>query len=110
MRRLNAMLDVFLLLQLLISLAAVRAPAPFVPTQLQLIMQQPNGATWIRVCAKQKVIPTLQRVHQYDSALKLVTDNGHQVSEEIYNCIVAEYHKHAKTSESLRGKFFERHA
>ncbi len=104
------MLDAVSLPELLISLPAVRVPALLVPSQLQLIMQQPNGATWIRVCAKQKVIPTLQGVHQYDSALKLVTDNGHAVSEEIYNCIVAEYHKHAKTSEGVRGTFFERYA
>ena len=67
-----------------------------VPTQQQLIMQQPNGPIWIRVCAKQNIVPTLQHVHQYDAALKLVTDNGHQASEEIYSCIVSEQQRHLK--------------
>jgi hypothetical protein len=65
-----------------------------VPTQQQLIMQQPNGPIWIRVCADQNIVPTLQHVHQYDAALKLVTDNGHQASEEIYSCIVSEQNRH----------------
>jgi hypothetical protein len=64
------------------------------PFQQQLILQQPNGLIWMRVCAKLRIIPTLQQVHQYDAALKLVTDDGHKASEEIYTCIVSEQHKH----------------
>lgn len=64
------------------------------PHQQQLILQQPNGLIWMRVCAKLRIFPTLQQVHQYDAALKLVTDDGHKASEEIYTCIVSEQHKH----------------
>lgn len=64
--------------------------------QHQLILQQPNGPTWLRVCAKLNHFPSLQQVHQYDSALKLVTDNGHEATEEIYSCIVSEHQKLAK--------------
>ena len=92
-RCLNAMLDVLLLLELLISLAAVRAPARVVPTQLQLIMQQPNGVNWIRVCAMQNNMPTLQEVYMYNAALKLIIDSGHDVSEETYSGIVREHRK-----------------
>lgn len=46
------------------------------------------------MCAKLRIFPTLQQVHQYDAALKLVTDDGHKASEEIYTCIVSEQHKH----------------
>jgi hypothetical protein len=76
--------------------AAVRAPAPVVPMQHQLILQQPNGPNWLRICAKLNHFPSLQQVHQYDAALKLITDNGHQATEEIYSCIVSEHQKHAK--------------
>jgi hypothetical protein len=67
---------------------------PNIPTQLRLIVQQPNGPLWIRVCAKLGITPSLQQVHQYDAALKLVIDNGHQPSEEIYTCIVSEQQRH----------------
>ena len=64
------------------------------PHQQQLILQQPNGLIWMRVCAKLRIFPTLQQVHQYDAALKLVTDDGHKASDEIDTCIVSEQHKH----------------
>jgi hypothetical protein len=80
----------------------VRAPAPVGHTQLQLIAQQPNGPIWIRICAKLNIEPSLQQVHQYDSALKLVVDNGHQASEEIYTCIVSEHQKHMNEQKRLK--------
>ena len=80
----------------------MRAPAPVGHTQLQLIAQQPNGPIWIRICAKLNMEPSLQQVHQYDSALKLVVDNGHQASEEIYTCIVSEHQKHMNEQKRLK--------
>jgi hypothetical protein len=69
---------------------------PRLSPQQQLILQQPNGLIWLRVCAKLRIVPTLQHVHQYDAALKLVTDDGHKPSEEIYTCIVSEQNKHVQ--------------
>jgi hypothetical protein len=64
-------------------------------------MQQPNGPIWIRVCAKQNIVPSLQQVHQYDQALQLVLNHGHQASEEIYSCIVSEQQKHLTQQQQI---------